>query len=95
MCKKIPVSGPFNGKVQFIPFPFMIHSLYAHDLFEVHVHFPSVSKTFYIHSMFEKQLLHVAVYDFYGLLKGVHAGQQFACSRRKIAIVLLLRYGES
>ena len=30
-----------------------------------------------------RKLLHEAVYDFYSLLKSVHAGQQFVCGRKK------------
>ena len=60
----------------------MIRSYSVQSLFEVHVHFPSVSNPFYICSVFAISL-HVTVYDFYSSLKSTHAGQHFACSRKK------------
>ena len=68
------------GKKNF-QFPVMIRSLSVQSLFEVHVHFPSVSNPFYICFVFAISL-HMAVYDFDSLLKRAHAGQQFACSKK-------------
>ena len=66
----------------------MIHSYSFQSPFEVSAEFPSVLNPFYICYVFEIhvhvcKLLHEAVYDFYSLLKSVHAGQQFVCGRKK------------
>ena len=90
MRQKLPLSSPFNGTACFIPFPFISHSLSIHDPFvflsisvqspcAFSVHFKSVLYSFYVCN----QLLHMAIYDCYSLLKSAHAGQQFACSRKK------------
>ena len=75
-------------------YPFKIRSYICQSPFEVCAHFPSVSNLF----SYSFHLLHVEVYDFYNLLKSVHAGQQFACGSKKdsnnltgpIRIVLVL-----
>ena len=73
----------FHFRSWFVCYLFMICSYSFQSPFEVRAHFPSVSNPFYICSMFAIQLLHVAVYEFYTSLKSVHAGKQFACSRKK------------
>ena len=57
----------------------MICSYSFQSPFEVCALFLSISNLLYIRD----KLLHVAVYDFYSLLKSVHAGQQFVCGRKR------------
>ena len=95
--KEQPVLFHFHSLV--VPCPFMIRSYSFQPPFEVCAHFLSISNPFYIRSVFAISL-NVTVYDFYSLLKSVHAGQQFSCGRKKdsdsltapIQIVLMLRY---
>ena len=68
-AQKIPVSGQFNEwPVPFcfsslvVCYPFMIRSYSFQFLFEIRVHFPSVSNLFYIRSVFAISW-HMAVYD--------------------------------
>ena len=83
--KIIPVSCPFNGKACSIPFPFISHSLPVHELFK----FLSISVrspcTFQIRFIFVMRLQSAFACGslFYSLLKRAHAGQQFACGRKK------------
>ena len=83
---KLPVFGQFNeGPVPFcfrslvVRYLFMICSYSFQYLFEVCALFLSISNLLYIRD----QLLHEAVYNFYSLLKNVHAGQQFVCGRKR------------
>ena len=79
-----PVSCPFNGTARSILFisrslsvqkPFIFFSTSVRSPYAFSVSFELVSFLFH--------LLHVVVYGFYRLLKSVHAGQKFACGRKK------------
>ena len=81
---KITVSCPFNRTAILIPILFINRSLsdknplvFLSTFIRSPCTFLSVSNTLHIRSM------HVVVYYFYSLLKSAHAGQQFACSRKK------------
>ena len=74
-------SVPFCFRSLVVCYPFKIRSYSFQSLFEVRAHFPSVLNPFHIH------LLHVAVYDFYSLLKSVRAHQQLTCGRKKEQIL--------
>ena len=75
------------------PVPFCFCSLFFHYPFNIHLYSIQSPFTFSVHFESGYFVVHVrdcmwAVYDFYSLLKSVHAGQQFACGRKKDSDIL-------
>ena len=82
---KITVSCPFNRTAIFIPICSLIVRYpikSARIPFNLHLKSVCISVSFK-YASYSFHLLHVVVYYFYSLLKSAHAGQQFACSRKK------------
>ena len=84
--KNLPFSCPFNGTTCFIPFPFISRSLSVKNPFvflSTFVRSPCTFSVRFESVSYSLHLLHMAVYDFYSLLKSAHVGQQFACGKKK------------
>ena len=85
---KMPVSYPFNGTAHLIPFLFISRSLSVKNplvFLSTFIRSPCIFPSCFKYASYSFHLLHVAVYYFYSLLKSAHAGQQFACGRKKDA----------